>query len=143
MLNPLAYHNPHQRAVQPTYPAKQYEHFPFSCARCTARTPDGTSVNPGIIPFANSAFACSAGTPTCAPSMPLMTVWAMLQTTNVTPRGCSLSTDIVGNIRSPCCGLKKMFLSDGALVFGSLTFANAPSLYFAQISSVYAIGIEK
>ena len=36
-----------------------------------------------------------------------------------------------------------MFRVAGAFVAGSVTWANSPSLYFAQMSSVYATGIEK
>ena len=75
--------------------------------------------------------------------MPLTTVCATLQTTNVTPRGLSLSTAIPGNITSPGLELKKMFRVAGAFVAGSVICANSPSLYFAQMASVYAIGIEK
>src|SRR6266446_3965098 len=78
------------------HPAKQYAQ-PFSCARATASTPDGTTCTPGINPATQSAFTAAGSMLIFAATMPLYRVSATLQQPTCAPLASTASRPVPGS----------------------------------------------
>src|SRR5260370_41209024 len=118
------------------YPAKQHAH-PFSCARATASTPDGTTCTPGSNAATHSAFTAAPSIRIFCATLPLYTVSATLQQPTCAPLASKASVPVPGRGSGSC--FAKMLRT--AKASPSLIPNTSPSLYFAQTASCMAIGI--
>src|SRR6478735_3511901 len=110
---------------------------PFSWARPSAHTPEGTGVMPGNNPAIQSFLTSSGVIFILSATTALYTVIAASHTTNITPLACNSLIPIAkgptpGSLYSPGAGFANGFLIAGALVAGSSALKSSPNLYFSH-----------
>src|SRR5437016_2919812 len=122
------------------HPAKQYAQ-PFSWARFTAITPDGTIWTPGNRLATHSCFTAAPSVPNFFAIMPAFNVSAMLHTPTRAPFASSSSIPTPPIGKSPGCMFATGLRTAGAWVFGSVILNTSPNGYLAHIESFIANGM--